>query len=73
MNNFEAALADLSRSIALGENAEAYLMRGSIYAETGRLAEASGDIDRSLQLKPGLPDAIRAREAIREALSTAQD
>jgi tetratricopeptide (TPR) repeat protein len=62
MGEFDLALADFERSIALEPNyAEVYLFRGLTYADRGDVPLAIADLTRALQLDP---NEFRAQEAL---------
>jgi tetratricopeptide (TPR) repeat protein len=62
---WDRALADLDRAIAVSPTMDAYYQRGQVYHQQGNYAQAMEDFDRSIDQKPDAPYVYRARAVTR--------
>ncbi|HXI02207.1 MAG TPA: tetratricopeptide repeat protein, partial [Candidatus Saccharimonadales bacterium] len=60
----DAAIADLSRSVASGENAEAHLLLATIYADRHDMDRARAEVDLAAGLDPDDPDLPAVRSLL---------
>ncbi len=63
--DFDKALADLTKSIAISPGSANYLERGLTYTSLQRWTAAEEDLDRAIEMRPGVPDFHRARSYVR--------
>lgn len=59
--DIEGAMADLSRSVEAGDNAEAHLLLARLHADRGELFKARAEAKLAAELDPGHPDLVELR------------
>jgi tetratricopeptide (TPR) repeat protein len=67
--DLDAALADLTRALDLGEDAALLFNRATALQAAGRWADALADLDRAAGLDPADPDIQEARARCRDQLT----
>jgi cytochrome c-type biogenesis protein CcmH/NrfG len=74
MGRLDEALAATIHACELRANSfAAWALRGQVLADLGRLGDALGALDRSLELRPANPEATSARKDVTHALEMAAD
>ena len=72
--NYDKALADADRAIALSPKAwRRYLERAVLYQRTGQYAEAIGDLDSAVALQPNEIELLRRRAYLKVVASRFDD